>query len=67
MDKTDFIINQKPVSISFDCPHCGIGIELPWDEINTPNYWDEDWEPVKCPACGELVELGNYEIDEVSE
>lgn len=63
MGKTDFYINQRPVSISFDCPHCGTEIEIPWDELNVPEYWDDDWGSIECPCCGESVELGDYEFN----
>lgn len=63
MNKTDFYINQKPVSISLCCPNCSADIEIPWDELDVPEYWGDDWDSVVCPCCGKTIELGDYDID----
>ena len=63
MDKTDFIINQRPVSISFECPHCEYEVEIPWNEVDVPEYWGDDWCEIKCPHCEKTIELGDYELD----
>lgn len=63
VEKTDFHINVKPVSINFVCPHCGCEIEVPWRLVNEPEYWGDDWGEVECTVCGETVELGDYDYD----
>ncbi|MGN0693166.1 MAG: hypothetical protein ACI4K7_12520 [Oscillospiraceae bacterium] len=63
MDKTDFFIEQMPTSIKFECPHCSMDVVIPWDEIDVPEYWGDDWGTVECPVCGKSVELGDYDID----
>lgn len=63
MTETDFYINQRPVSISLCCPHCDTDIEIPWDEIDVPEYWGDDWGYIECPYCEKQIELGDYDID----
>lgn len=60
--KTDFYINQRPVSITLECPHCGDEVEIPWGSLNVPEYWGDDWGTVICPDCGKEIELGDYDI-----
>ena len=62
MKPTDFFINQKPVSISFYCPHCDAGVKIRWEDVDVPEYWGDDWGEVECPYCGETIELGDYDI-----
>ena len=57
-----FTINQRPTSISFQCPHCGFDIELNWDYVDVPDCWSDDWGEVECPLCEETVKLGDYDI-----
>lgn len=63
MDKTDFLIIQKPIAISFECPHCDNETLISWDELDVPEYWGDDWGSVVCPCCGKTIELGDYDID----
>lgn len=63
MDKTDFVINQCPVSICFVCPHYGEEPDIPWDEVNAPDYWGDDWGEVECPYCEKSIKLGICEVD----
>lgn len=57
----DFHINVKPVSINFECPHCGCEAYVLWKNLNVPEYWGDDWGEVECEVCGEMVELGDYD------
>ena len=61
--KTDFRIDMTPTSISLECPHCEMDIELDLKDINVPEYWRDDWGTVECPFCGKDIELGEYELD----
>lgn len=63
MEPVDFTINQKPVSISLSCPHCEFDMEIPWGEVDAPEYWGDAWKPIICPCCGERIELGDYYCD----
>ena len=63
VERTDFHINVKPVSINFTCPHCGCEAEVPWRLVCEPDYWGDDWGEVTCTECGEAVELGDYDYD----
>lgn len=64
MDGTDFIIISAPVSIAFDCPHCGEErVKIPWKDVNAPDYWGDRWPDVECPFCRKPVRLGEYEYD----
>ena len=63
MEKTDFIINQKPASITFECPHCNHEGTIDWWDVDVPEYWGDDWGEVECPCCGKTVLLGDYELD----
>lgn len=58
----DFYINQRPVSISLECPHCHSELEIPWNHLDVPDYWGDDWGTIVCPECGEDIELGDYDI-----
>lgn len=60
---TDFTIESAPVGISFECPHCGNEVKISWSELNPPEYWGDQWEPVECPDCGEKIELEDWEYD----
>lgn len=62
MTKVDFFINQKPVSISFECPYCKWDAEIRWSDLCVPEYWGDDWGSVLCPYCENEVELGDYDI-----
>ena len=59
----DFIINQRPYSISLDCPYCDRELEFSWDDINPPDYWGDKWNDVECPYCHKRIQLDEYEID----
>lgn len=59
----DFHINVKPVSIDFECPHCGCRADVRWSQVNVPDYWGDNWGEVECDVCGETVELGDYDYD----
>ena len=63
MEKTDFHIDVRPVSISFECPHCGCDAIVSWRDVDEPEYWGDDWVEVQCTVCGEWVQLGDYEYD----
>ena len=62
MNETDFHINQTPVSISLCCPHCYTDVEIPWDEIDVPDYWGDDWGYIDCPYCEKSIKLADYDI-----
>jgi endogenous inhibitor of DNA gyrase (YacG/DUF329 family) len=59
----DFTINRKPISISFECPYCEDEVTIPWNEVNAPDYWGDDWGYVECPYCNKEVPLGDYDMD----
>lgn len=63
MNAVDFYINQRPVSISLTCPHCGMELEIPWDDLNVPEYWGDDWGEIECPYCEKTIKLGDYELE----
>lgn len=63
MNEADFHINVKPISIDLECPHCYHDIVIPWDEIDAPDYWGDDWGEANCPYCNEPIKLGTYEYD----
>jgi endogenous inhibitor of DNA gyrase (YacG/DUF329 family) len=63
VEKIDFHINVKPVSINFECPHCGLNVEVSWHNVAEPEYWGDDWGEVECSVCGKTVELGDYDYD----
>lgn len=52
MEKTDFYINRKPVSISFECPNCDCDVTIDWSDLDVPDYWGDDWGETECPNCG---------------
>lgn len=63
MKETDFNIIQKPVAIKLTCPHCNEDIKIPWDNLNVPEYWGDDWGEIDCPECDKTIKLGDYDID----
>lgn len=56
----DFDIVSKPVEISLTCPYCDMPFTIPWNELDPPDYWGDQWDPVTCPDCGKQIELGDY-------
>lgn len=62
-NRTDFTILQAPVGISFECPVCEGLVNIPWREVDVPEYWGDRWPDVQCPYCGEMIELGEYDMD----
>lgn len=60
---TDFHISAAPVSIELECPFCHEKIEIPWKDLNPPEYWGDRWDDVECPECGKEIELGDYDYD----
>ena len=63
MERIDFTIISTPVKIIFDCPHCGCEAEVPWQLVDVPEYWGDDWGKVECSICGKIVQLGDYNYD----
>lgn len=61
--KTDFIIISAPSYITFECPHCGSKVQIPWGDLLPPECWSDAWDDVTCPECFEEVELGEYDYD----
>lgn len=61
-NKVDFRIHMKPYEISLQCPHCNTDIYVNWNEVDEPEYWNEDWGNINCPLCGKLIHLGDYDI-----
>ena len=58
----DFFINQRPISISLDCPYCHMPLEIPFREVAEPEYWGDDWGYVECNYCEKEIKLGDYDI-----
>lgn len=63
MEPVDFNINAKFISIDFECPYCEDIVAIPWRNLDVPEHFDDDWGEVKCPCCGNVIELGDYEYD----
>lgn len=63
MEETKFTINSAPSSISFRCPHCEMGVEIKWQDVEHPEYWGDPWPDVDCPICGKSVQLGDWTYD----
>lgn len=61
--EADFRINTRPVSVSLTCPHCECEIEIPWEEVDVPDYWGDKWGYVLCSECKGTTELGDHEYD----
>lgn len=59
----DFIIMSRPVAIHFTCPFCELECDIPWEDVQHPEYWGDEWEDVECPNCGSQVSLGDWEYD----
>ena len=59
----EFSIISAPIAIRFNCPYCGIEVQLKWNEVDAPHYWGDTWPPVKCPECKKSVELDTWEYD----
>lgn len=60
----EFRIISAPVKIAFECPYCEAEVEIPWKQINAPDYWGDDWPEVTCPECGrDDVVLGDWVYD----
>ena len=62
-ERTAFRIISRPVKITFVCPYCEVSQEIDWKDLNVPEYWGDDWGEVKCPDCGKILELGEYDYE----
>ena len=49
-EPVDFYINQRPISISFECPHCLMDVDIDWGDVDVPDSWSDDrpWIETKC-------------------
>lgn len=61
-EPVDFYIHQRPVYISFECPHCLMDVEIDWGDVDVPDSWSDDWGYVECPYCEKEIKLGDYDI-----
>lgn len=59
----DFTIMSAPVEIRLECPHCTNDIRIPWNDVDHPDCWQDDWGWIECPECGEDIKLGEYDYD----
>ena len=59
----DFRIISRPDHINLECPFCGYDIDVYWDDVDSPECWQDDWGWVKCPACEQDIKLGEYDYD----
>lgn len=59
----DFTIVSKPDHIRLECPHCGNDIEIPFDDVDVPECWQDNWGYVECPECQEMIKLGEWDYD----
>ena len=48
MTRVDFFINQKPISISFECPHCKWDAEIRWTDLCVAERWRIDVSELWC-------------------
>lgn len=62
LEPVDFYINQRPISISFECPHCLMDVDISWGDVDVPDSWSDDWGYVECPYCEKEIKLGDYDI-----
>lgn len=42
-EKADFTINSAPVDITFTCPHCRWQTDVPFEDVDEPECWQDDW------------------------
>jgi len=55
-------VNQKPVSVEWECPHCGTDNIIPYYEfLGGVEYCDWDGSDVECKECGYVYEIDNIE------
>ncbi|AGK97389.1 hypothetical protein [Clostridium pasteurianum] len=63
--KADIIVNQRPVSIKFDCPHCDEEIEIDYQEfidmLGEPCDWN--YSKFNCPRCEKEIEIDEVDWD----
>ena len=62
-DEVDFTILRKPYAVWLVCPHCDYHVEIPWRDVDEPEYWGDDWGYVTCPDCHKELKLGDYDVD----
>lgn len=60
--RVDFTIVSRPSAIVLECPHCGDDIEVEWGDVPHDDGW-EYFGDIKCPDCGETIQLGNWIYD----
>lgn len=61
----DLMVNQTPVSVNFDCDNCDEEVTIEYDEFINQYGEPYDWsyEKVKCPHCGHVNIIENWEFD----
>lgn len=59
----DFRIVSKPSYIALTCPHCEEDIKIPWKDVDAPECWSDQWDPVECPECKKEIDLNDWEYD----
>lgn len=64
----DIVIIQKPISVKFECPHCGNEIEIDFEVFKKITGNDlcgllYDSTCFKCPNCDGDLETDGVELD----
>ena len=64
----DIVIVQKPIAISFSCPHCYRDVMLDFEEFENDTGYDlcnliNDSTEFKCPECRGKLETDGVELD----
>lgn len=67
LKKAEIQVIQMPAFVEYDCPYCGVGIKIDYDDFEnmmSASYWG-DWlhEKIKCDACGEIFQIDDVECD----
>ena len=63
MNIVDVQVEQKPVSVLYECPYCGVEFEIDYvkfcDEHGDPPDWTHS--KITCGICGQKFEINNQE------
>ena len=64
----DIVIVQKPVAISFSCPHCYRDVEIDFEEFEFDTGYSlsnliNDSTEFECPECWGKLETVGVELD----
>ena len=63
--KVDIKVNQKPISVSLECPNCKEEVVIGFQEFcnDVGEVCDWNYSNVMCPTCNRALTIGEVDWD----